>query len=97
MNEQIAKCDAIQKRENEKRQIEEKKHAEEIEFLRRTSQQLKVLPSNTPKKNIVNRINGSVAHLYISIFLSLFRPNWKGSLHQRRIRDKQELSNHFPA
>lgn len=42
MNEQKAKCEAIEKRENERRQVEEKKHNEEIQFLKRTNQQLKV-------------------------------------------------------
>ncbi|KAM9309602.1 axonemal dynein light intermediate polypeptide 1 [Pholidichthys leucotaenia] len=41
LNEQKAKCDAVEKREAEKRQVEEKKHNEEILFLRRTNQQLK--------------------------------------------------------
>ena len=36
------KCDAIEKRETEKRQLEEKKHQEEIQALRKTNQQLKV-------------------------------------------------------
>ncbi|XP_029426762.1 axonemal dynein light intermediate polypeptide 1 [Rhinatrema bivittatum] len=41
VNEQKAKCEAIEKREAERRQVEEKKHAEEIQFLKRTNQQLK--------------------------------------------------------
>ncbi|XP_069481350.1 axonemal dynein light intermediate polypeptide 1 [Ambystoma mexicanum] len=41
VNEQKAKCDATEKREAERRQVEEKKHAEEIQFLKRTNQQLK--------------------------------------------------------
>ncbi|XP_028985927.1 axonemal dynein light intermediate polypeptide 1 [Betta splendens] len=41
LNEQKAKCDAIEKREHERRQTEEKKHMEEIQFLKRTNQQLK--------------------------------------------------------
>ncbi|KAM3873236.1 axonemal dynein light intermediate polypeptide 1-like [Diretmus argenteus] len=41
VNEQKAKCEAIEKRENEKRQVEEKKHTEEMMFLKRTNQQLK--------------------------------------------------------
>ena len=43
-----AKCDAIEKRETERRAIEEKKHAEEIQFLKRTNQQLKVMRDYTP-------------------------------------------------
>jgi len=36
-----AKCEAIEKRESERRQLEEKKHAEEVQFLKRTNAQLK--------------------------------------------------------
>ena len=36
------KCDAVEKRESEKRQLEEKKHQEEISSLKKTNQQLKV-------------------------------------------------------
>ncbi|XP_041799277.1 axonemal dynein light intermediate polypeptide 1 [Chelmon rostratus] len=52
LNEQKAKWDANEKRENEKRQVEEKKHAEEIQFLKRTNQQLKTQLEGiiTPKK-----------------------------------------------
>merc|ERR1712193_455819 len=39
VNELKAKCDAIEKREAERRQVEEKKHSEEIQFLKRTNQQ----------------------------------------------------------
>ncbi|XP_074073669.1 axonemal dynein light intermediate polypeptide 1 [Macrotis lagotis] len=41
VNEQKAKCEATEKREIERRQVEEKKHNEEIQFLKRTNQQLK--------------------------------------------------------
>ncbi|XP_018582481.1 axonemal dynein light intermediate polypeptide 1-like [Scleropages formosus] len=41
VNEQKAKCDSTEKREAERRQVEEKKHMEEIQFLKRTNQQLK--------------------------------------------------------
>lgn len=37
-----SKCDAIEKRESEKRQVEDKKHQEEIQALKKTNQQLKV-------------------------------------------------------
>ncbi len=37
------KCDAIEKRESEKRQLEEKKHQEELQALKKTNQQLKVI------------------------------------------------------
>jgi len=36
-----AKCEAIEKRESERRALEEKKHAEEVQFLKRTNQQQK--------------------------------------------------------
>ena len=36
-----AKCEAIEKREAERRALEEKKHAEEVQFLKRTNGQLK--------------------------------------------------------
>ncbi|XP_028281863.1 axonemal dynein light intermediate polypeptide 1-like [Parambassis ranga] len=41
LNEQEAQCDAIEKREAEKRQAEDKKHQDEIQFLKRANQQLK--------------------------------------------------------
>lgn len=47
VNEQKAKCEATEKRENERRQVEEKKHNEEIQFLKRTNQQLKVIIAQT--------------------------------------------------
>jgi len=42
VNELKAKCEQMEKRAQEQRQVEEKKHAEEIQFLKRTNQQLKV-------------------------------------------------------
>ena len=36
-----AKCEAIEKRESERRALDEKKHAEEVQFLKRSNQQLK--------------------------------------------------------
>lgn len=41
VNELKAKCEQIEKRAAEQRQVEEKKHAEEIQFLKKTNQQLK--------------------------------------------------------
>ena len=38
-----AKCEAIEKRESERRAMEERKHAEEIAFLKKTNVQLKVM------------------------------------------------------
>ncbi len=37
-----SKCETIEKRESERRALEEKKHAEEIAFLKKTNVQLKV-------------------------------------------------------
>merc|ERR1712070_810433 len=48
-----AKCEAIEKRESERRALEEKRHAEEVDFLKKTNEQLKSnLESllSTPKK-----------------------------------------------
>ena len=42
VNELKAKCEQIEKRAAELRQVEEKKHAEELQFLKRTNAQLKV-------------------------------------------------------
>ncbi|NXQ89812.1 IDLC protein, partial [Nyctibius grandis] len=41
VSDEKARCKAIENRENERRQIEEKKHAEEVQLLKRTNQQLK--------------------------------------------------------
>ncbi|XP_029307209.1 axonemal dynein light intermediate polypeptide 1 [Cottoperca gobio] len=51
-NVEKAKCDAIEKREAEKRQVEEKKHTDEIQFLKKTNLQLKTQLEGiiTPRK-----------------------------------------------
>ncbi|XP_026172893.1 axonemal dynein light intermediate polypeptide 1 [Mastacembelus armatus] len=41
LNEQKAKCEAIEKREKERQHEEAKKHMEEVQFLKTTNQQLK--------------------------------------------------------
>jgi len=41
VNELKAKCEQIEKRAAEQRTVEEKKHAEEVQFLKKTNQQLK--------------------------------------------------------
>lgn len=48
LDEQRERCDAIEKRETEKRQVEERKFNEEIQFLKKTNQQLKVTFSIYP-------------------------------------------------
>ncbi len=50
VNELKAKCEQIEKRAVEQRSVEEKKHTEEIQFLKRTNQQLKVRePTNSSR------------------------------------------------
>ncbi|NXC85874.1 IDLC protein, partial [Cercotrichas coryphoeus] len=51
VSEEKAKCEAIEKQESERREIEEKKHNEEVLFLKRTNQQLKV--SKNPELEIL--------------------------------------------
>jgi dynein light intermediate chain len=46
-----SKCEFIEKRENERRAHEEKKHMEEVSFLKRTNQQLKTQLESILKKN----------------------------------------------
>lgn len=43
------KCESVEKREIERRSIEEKKHAEEIAFLKKTNVQLKVHPTHSKR------------------------------------------------
>ncbi len=42
VNELKAKIEQIEKRNTEQRAVEEKKHSEEIQYLKKTNQQLKV-------------------------------------------------------
>lgn len=65
-----AKCEAIEKRENERRSIEEKKHAEEIAFLKKTNVQLKVCLSWSEEVSCLFEC----------------RPNWKGFCRLKRSR-----------
>lgn len=41
LSEMKVKCEQVEKRAAEQRQLEEKKHAEELQFLKRANQQLK--------------------------------------------------------
>ncbi len=43
VNELKSKIEQIEKRNAEQRAVEEKKHSEEIQYLKKTNQQLKVL------------------------------------------------------
>ena len=75
VNELKAKCDAIEKRETERRAIEAKKHAEEIQFLKRTNQQLKV------RHNAIRQKKYFVTDFYVLIsseadLLLLQHPRW---------------------
>ncbi|XP_034088781.1 axonemal dynein light intermediate polypeptide 1 isoform X1 [Gymnodraco acuticeps] len=74
LNEEKAKSDSIERRENEMRQVEEKKHSEEIQFLKRTNQQLKVWFINTTRKAPsldLTRIVAVLPVFRIDIFLSI--------------------------
>ena len=42
VNEQKSRCDQTEKRSMEAKLVEEKKHSEEVQFLKKTNQQLKV-------------------------------------------------------
>lgn len=53
LNEEKAKCETVEKIEAEKRQLEEKRHNEEIQLLKRTNQQLKVTFSITHQRIII--------------------------------------------
>jgi len=46
-----SKCEFIEKRENERRAHDEKKHSEEVSFLKRTNQQLKTQLESILKKS----------------------------------------------
>ncbi|XP_067304470.1 axonemal dynein light intermediate polypeptide 1 isoform X3 [Pseudorasbora parva] len=63
LNEQKAKCEAIERREAERREIEEKKHAEEVQFLKRTNQQLKV--KQRPSEDIYDIIYQNLTFPFI--------------------------------
>lgn len=54
VNELKAKCEQTEKRAAEQRQVEEKKHTEEIQFLKRTNQQLKVSVRSTSYGHITD-------------------------------------------
>jgi dynein light intermediate chain, axonemal len=42
VNEQKSRCDQIEKKAMEQKAVQEKQHQEEVQFLKRTNQQLKV-------------------------------------------------------
>uniref|UniRef100_A0A3Q3X830 Axonemal dynein light intermediate polypeptide 1 n=1 Tax=Mola mola TaxID=94237 RepID=A0A3Q3X830_MOLML len=52
LNEEKVKCDTIEKKEIDKRQVEEQKYTEEIKFLERVNQQLTVMFLIIPRKQI---------------------------------------------
>jgi len=60
VNELKAKCEQTEKRAQEQRQVEEKKHAEEIQFLKRTNQQLKVHNITAAVSTLDNNNNNCV-------------------------------------
>ena len=64
------KCDAVEKRETEKRQLEEKKHQEELQSLKKTNQQLKVRPSLLHSSSLISQAY-TMAFVTCSILPSL--------------------------
>lgn len=74
-----AKCEAIEKRESERRAMEERKHAEEIAFLKKTNVQLKVRGDIYRRNNQSNLIDGD-------------RLNWKvfSALRRNKVFDNQK-------
>ncbi|XP_009959308.1 PREDICTED: axonemal dynein light intermediate polypeptide 1, partial [Leptosomus discolor] len=52
VSEQKAKCEAIENRGNERHQTEEKKHSEEVQFLKRLNQQLQAQLESIIAENI---------------------------------------------
>ena len=70
------KVDAVEKRETEKRQLEEKKHQEEISALKKTNQQLKVRPYITYTLLAI--------HTHTIMYFDLtYRPSSRGSSYRR--------------
>jgi len=68
VNELKAKCEQTEKRAQEQRQVEEKKHAEEIQFLKRTNQQLKVnIEQNINNNSIVMLITRTMLMVLIQL------------------------------
>ena len=67
MKETKANAEAAEKKLNEQRQVEERKHMEEINFLKKTNQQLKVcidlgaLPSVTSIDSLQAQLEGLIA------------------------------------
>ena len=64
VNELKAKIDQIEKRNSEQRAAEEKKHAEDIAFYKKTNQQLKVMYNNKivscERRAIFNQLSAEI-------------------------------------
>ena len=75
MNELKAKIEQIEKRNTEQRAVEEKKHSEEIQYLKKNNQQLKVKTYLFPFY-YNNNLNNNFT-------LINFRYNWKVLLPQK--------------
>ena len=73
VNELKAKCEQIEKRAQEQRQVEEKKHTEEIQFLKRTNQQLKVCITYEGKGiyHKISFLDSENSHLQIHVYLQI--------------------------
>lgn len=74
-----AKCEAIEKRESERRAMDERKHSEETAFLKKTNLQLKV------RRNMegVGLLFSHLSHSHPAYY----RHNWKASWHHKRNRN----------
>lgn len=71
------KCDTIEKKEAEKRQLEEKKHQEELSSLKKTNQQLKVSLSVGKTLPLAPSLTSHPPPHH-------HRHSWKDSLHHKR-------------
>jgi hypothetical protein len=72
------KCEAIEKRESERRAVEERKHAEEVAFLKKTNLQLKVRHAmkraqKNPRKSC-HELRMTMLFNAYNLFLFSFRP-----------------------
>lgn len=86
VSEQKVRCEATEKNENNKRQTEEKRHLEEIQFLKFTNQELKVR-----NKKITLRRSWVLTQKSWLWFDVSSRHNWNWSSHNRSDRYTSHL------
>lgn len=63
LRETKANAEAAEKKLNEQRQVEERKHMEEINFLKKTNQQLKVRDDHSPFSLLNSSSLGSIGRI----------------------------------